>query len=135
VQGQALRQAEAWSPGGDRQHWAGAGIEHRRGYFGHARSIEARGSRALPETTLVDIADRRILVLHNLAELESEPRAAGIDVVISGHSHRPKIETRDDVLYVNPGSAGPRRFRLPVALARIEITAHSIGARIVDLPV
>ena len=92
-------------------------------------------AKALPETTQVDVAGRRILLLHNLAELEIDLHPAGIDVVISGHSHRPKIETRDRVLYVNPGSAGPRRFTLPIAVAQIEITDRGVEARIIELSV
>lgn len=74
------------------------------------------------------------LLLHNLKELDLDPAAAGIDVVVSGHSHRQKIETVGGVLYLNPGSAGPRRFILPIALATLELTGdalrpfiHSLG--------
>lgn len=98
-------------------------------------NVDLGWAKALPETTQVDIAGRRILLLHNPAELEIDPRAAGIDVVIAGHSHRPKIETRDGVLYVNPGSAGPRRFTLPIAVAQIEITDRGVEARIIELSV
>ena len=98
-------------------------------------NVDLGWAKALPETTQVDIAGRWILLLHNLAELEIDPRAAGIDVVIAGHSHRPKIETRDGVLYVNPGSAGPRRFTLPIAVAQTEITERSVEARIIELSV
>ena len=98
-------------------------------------NVDRGWAKALPETTQVDIAGRRILLLHNLTELEIDPSAAGIDVVIAGHSHRPKIETRDGVLYVNPGSAGPRRFTLPIAVAQIEITERSVEAQIIELSV
>jgi putative phosphoesterase len=98
-------------------------------------NVDRGWAKALPETTQVDIAGRRILLLHNLAELEIDPRSAGIDVVIAGHSHRPKIESRDGVLYVNPGSAGPRRFTLPIAVAKIEITERSVEAQIIALSV
>ena len=98
-------------------------------------NVDFGWAKALPETTLVDIAGRRILLLHNLAEIEIDPRAAGLDVVIAGHSHRPEIETRDGVLYVNPGSAGPRRFTLPIAVAQIEITDRGVEARIIELSV
>ena len=98
-------------------------------------NVDRGWANALPETTQVDIAGRRILLLHNLVELEIDPRAVGIDVVIAGHSHRPKIESRDGVLYLNPGSAGPRRFSLPIALARIEITERSVEAQIIELSV
>lgn len=78
-----------------------------------------RGSWAknLPETETVEAAGRLIFMLHDLAELNLEPGAAGIHVVISGHSHVVHAERRDGVLYLNPGSAGPRRFHLPVTVA------------------
>ena len=90
-------------------------------------------ARDLPDTATVTVADRRIYVLHDRTALAVDPRHEGIDVVVSGHSHRPGVERRDGVLYVNPGSAGPRRFRLPVTVAIIEITTDSVEARIVDL--
>ena len=87
-----------------------------------------------PDTALVKLGGRSFYVLHNLKELDLDPAAAGIDVVVSGHSHRPKIETVGGVLYFNPGSAGPRRFTLPIALATLELTGdvlrpfiHHIG--------
>jgi uncharacterized protein len=72
-------------------------------------------------------------VLHNLAELGLDPAAAGIDVVASGHSHRPKIETVNGVIYLNPGSAGPRRFSLPIALATLDLSGDAIRPCIVDV--
>ena len=78
------------------------------------------------DTDVIEIAGRSIYVLHNLKELDLDPAAAGFDIVISGHSHQPKIETADGVLYLNPGSAGPRRFTLPIALATIELTGKAI---------
>src|SRR5262245_45097267 len=79
-----------------------------------------------PDTALVKLGGRSIYVLHNIKELELDPAAAGIDVVISGHSHRPKIQTVGAVLYLNPGSAGPRRFTLPIALATLELTGNAL---------
>ena len=67
-------------------------------------------------------------VLHDVKELTLDLKSAGIDVVIAGHSHRPSITTQDDVLYVNPGSAGPRRFKLPISLAFLEITEGNVKA-------
>ncbi len=69
-------------------------------------------------------------MLHDLKELDLDPAAAGIDVVVSGHSHRPKIETVGGVLTLNPGSAGPRRFTLPIALATLELTADTLRPRL-----
>lgn len=78
-------------------------------------------ARALPEVDLVEVAGRRIHVVHDLAELDIDPVAAGVDAVVYGHSHIPRSEDRDGVLYLNPGSAGPRRFRLPISLARLAV--------------
>ncbi|MBV8192141.1 MAG: metallophosphoesterase family protein, partial [Alphaproteobacteria bacterium] len=79
-----------------------------------------------PHTALVELGGRSIYVLHDLKELDLDPAAAGIDVVVSGHSHRPKVETVDGVLYLNPGSAGPRRFTLPIALATLELGGDAL---------
>ncbi|HYY60824.1 MAG TPA: metallophosphoesterase family protein, partial [Burkholderiales bacterium] len=73
-----------------------------------------------------------IYVLHNLAELDIE-RVAEYNVVVSGHSHKPKVEERDGVLYVNPGSAGPRRFTLPIAVGELMISGTVVHARIKEL--
>jgi uncharacterized protein len=88
---------------------------------------------AFPETAVVTLAGRRIHVLHDLAELALDPAACGFSVVISGHSHRPRIETVGGVLYLNPGSAGRRRFSLPVTVATIELTGGAVEAQIHDL--
>src|SRR5215475_10255692 len=80
----------------------------------------------LPHIALVKLGGWCIYVLHNLKELDLDPAATGIDVVVSGHSHRPKIETVGGVLYLNPGSAGPRRFTLPIALATLELTGNAL---------
>ena len=79
-----------------------------------------------PHTALVKLGGRSIYVLHNLKGLDLDPAAAGIDVVLSGHSHRPKIETLGGVVYLNPGSAGPRRFTLHIALATLELTGDAL---------
>jgi len=91
------------------------------------RALWARAVRA---TATVRIGEVRVYVVHDLAELEIDPAVDGFRVVVSGHSHRPRIEERAGVLYVNPGSAGPRRFRLPVAVARLEIDRTSVRATI-----
>ena len=92
-------------------------------------------ARAVRASESVRIGAVRLYVVHDLAELDIDPAAAGFRVVVSGHSHRPRIEARDGVLYVNPGSAGPRRFRLPVAVARLEIDGAAVRAAIEELPV
>jgi putative phosphoesterase len=87
-----------------------------------------------PHAALVKLGGRSIYVLHDLADLDLDPVAAGIDVIVSGHSHRPKVETVGGVLYVNPGSAGPRRFTLPVAVATLELSRDALRPRIHRLP-
>ncbi|MCA1454179.1 metallophosphoesterase family protein [Bradyrhizobium sp. BRP22] len=79
-----------------------------------------------PDTQTVRLGGRSIYILHDLQELRLDPGLCGIDVVVSGHSHRPRIATIDGVLYLNPGSAGPRRFKLPVTLAILELTASGL---------
>jgi putative phosphoesterase len=76
----------------------------------------------LPATAVVAAGDHKFYLLHDVAELDLDPAAAGFAAVIYGHSHQPAIESRDDVLFLNPGSAGPRRFTLPVTLARVRIS-------------
>jgi putative phosphoesterase len=87
----------------------------------------------LPTTEVIEIGQHSIYVLHNLAELDLEPAAAGFSVVVSGHSHKSAIERRGGILYVNPGSAGPRRFKLPVTVATITLHYGPSEAQIVPL--
>ena len=87
----------------------------------------------LNETERLRFGEITLLVLHDLADLATAPKAAGVDVVVTGHSHRPKIEHRDGVLYVNPGSAGPRRFSLPISVAVMQIVGRDVNVRIVEL--
>lgn len=87
------------------------------------------------ETEDLRVGDVAIHVIHDLAELALDPAAAGIRVVVCGHSHKPRVEERDGVLYVNPGSAGPRRFTLPVAVGELFVSGSDVSARIVELPV
>lgn len=94
----------------------------------------AAWARKLAETEVVELDGISIYVLHDLAALDLKPEAAGFKVVISGHSHVPKQETKNGVLYLNPGSAGPRRFKLPVSVARITIRRGKIAAEILALP-
>ncbi len=90
---------------------------------------------AIAETEVLQVDDVLIYVLHNLAELDLDPVAAGFRVVVSGHSHSPLIEEREGVLYANPGSSGPRRFKLPIAVAELQILGESVTARSVALEV
>lgn len=87
----------------------------------------------LPATAVVEVGPHALYVLHDVHELDLDPAAAGFAAVIAGHSHQPRIERREGVLYLNPGSAGPRRFKLPIALARIGVSAAELEAQIIDL--
>jgi putative phosphoesterase len=87
----------------------------------------------LPATELIRVGGVFIYVIHDLAELDIDLEAAGVQVVVSGHSHRPKLEERRGVLYVNPGSCGPRRFTLPVSAGEIIVSGSGAQARLVDL--
>ena len=87
----------------------------------------------LPETQVVELSGITIYVLHDLGTLDLKPQAAGFEVVISGHSHVPKQELRDGVLYFNPGSAGPRRFKLPITVGRIFIENGAVRGEIVTI--
>jgi len=90
-------------------------------------------ARALPHSTLLQVEQMSILVVHDLSTLELDPANCDADVVVFGHSHRPLVEHRDGILYVNPGSAGPRRFRLPVSVAHLLVTDGRIEARLTEL--
>jgi uncharacterized protein len=91
----------------------------------------AAWARKLPETEVLETAGFSIYVLHDLAQLDLKPEAAGFSVVIYGHSHVPRQETMNGVLYFNPGSAGPRRFKLPVTVGRLIVAGHIITKQIV----
>jgi len=90
-------------------------------------------AREYAETERVRLAERSIFVLHDLKALRIDPAATGIDVVVSGHSHVPKISTVDGVLYLNPGSAGPRRFKLPITLATLDVAQDALRPVIHEL--
>lgn len=90
-------------------------------------------SRNLPETQVLELGGISIYVLHDLSQLDLKPEAAGFSVVVSGHSHAPKQETREGVLYFNPGSAGPRRFRLPVSIGRLVLEHGGVRGEILQL--
>jgi uncharacterized protein len=86
----------------------------------------------LPKTALVELGGIRLYAVHDVADLDIDPAAAGVRVVVTGHSHKPVIGERDGVLHVNPGSAGPRRFRLPISAGEIVVDAGQVSARIVE---
>jgi len=87
----------------------------------------------LRESELFQVGDAFVYAIHDVAAIDIEPRAAGVQVVISGHSHRPSIRHDDGILYVNPGSAGPRRFKLPISVGELMIDGASVAARTVEL--
>ncbi len=91
------------------------------------------GTEALPSTEAVEFAGHWLYLLHNLNQLDLDPKAAGFSGVISGHSHQPAISMRDGILFFNPGSAGPKRFSLPICLGTIDITEMGLEAGIVDI--
>jgi putative phosphoesterase len=88
---------------------------------------------SLPQTQLLEFQAVKIFMIHNLEELELDPIAAGVRVIVSGHSHRAVVRERDGVLYVNPGSAGPRRFRLPISVGQLEISGTEVRAKFIEL--
>jgi putative phosphoesterase len=87
----------------------------------------------LPQWEVAEIGVVTVYMIHDLKEIDLSPAAAGFQVVVSGHSHQPSIEERKGVLYLNPGSAGPRRFSLPISLARLRISGAAIEAELVNL--
>jgi uncharacterized protein len=90
-------------------------------------------ARKIPQTEVVKIGGVALYLLHDLHALDLQPRAAGFAAVISGHSHQPRIDERDGVLYLNPGSAGPRRFKLPISLAKLTVAKTRVRAELVTL--
>ena len=92
-------------------------------------------SRTLPETQVLELGSVSIYLLHDLAQLDLKPEAAGFAVVVSGHSHVPKHEERDGVLYFNPGSAGPRRFKLPVSIGKLILENGGVRGELLPLHV
>jgi putative phosphoesterase len=91
-------------------------------------------AQRLNEVEFLEVGDVRVCVIHDLSQLGMEPREEGVRVVVSGHSHKPMVKERDGVLYVNPGSAGPRRFKLPIAVGELLIEGSSVSARIAEFP-
>jgi putative phosphoesterase len=90
-------------------------------------------ARRLPDTAVLEAGSTRFYVLHDVKALDRDPVAEGFGVVVAGHSHKPGELRRDGVLFVNPGSAGPRRFRLPVTVARLRVSVRSVSVEIVQL--
>ena len=90
-------------------------------------------ARKLPQTEVVEVGGISLYVLHDISKLDLKPEAAGFKVVIYGHSHVPRQETKNGVLFFNPGSAGPRRFKLPVTVGRISVRKQQVRAEIVQI--
>lgn len=131
---------------------AGSGLIIHAGDVGGTEVLEALGrlapvvavrgnndrgawAESLPEFEAIEVNKTFIYVLHDLKELDIAPAAAGFRVVVSGHSHKPLVEERRGVLYLNPGSAGPRRFKLPVTVARLKVNGDDASAEIIHLNV
>ena len=91
-------------------------------------------AKHIPEAIDVTVEDVCIHMLHNVKELSAKQSAAA-NVVIAGHSHRPLVERREGVLYLNPGSAGPRRFKLPISVATLSISGTNVRAHIIELDI
>jgi putative phosphoesterase len=87
----------------------------------------------IPETNVLDAKGIRFFVLHSVNDLDVDPAEAGFQAVVSGHSHRPEIHVREGVLFINPGSAGPRRFRLPISVATVVCRNGQIAPQLVEL--
>jgi putative phosphoesterase len=92
-------------------------------------------AESLPDWEVVEVGDVSIYMLHDVKEIDISPSGAGFQVVVSGHSHKPLIEEQRGVLYVNPGSAGPRRFSLPVSVAHLRVNGGKVQAKIIELSV
>jgi putative phosphoesterase len=95
----------------------------------------ASWARALPQTEVVETGGVSVYIVHDLGQLSLKPEAAGFRVVVYGHSHQPKMEEKNGVLYFNPGSAGPRRFHLPVSVGRLTIGAGKVQSQLVELEI
>jgi hypothetical protein len=89
-------------------------------------------AQALPESTLVRVGEISIYAIHDLSGLDIDLKAAGVRVVVSGHSHKPHMEDREGILFVNPGSPGPRRFKLPISAAELMVRGDTVTARLVQ---
>ena len=94
---------------------------------------KAHWAEALPATAAVEVGGLLFYVLHDISELDLDPAAVGYAAVVYGHSHQPSIDMREGVLFLNPGSAGPRRFRLPVSIARVSVSDQQLRPEIVEL--
>jgi len=92
-------------------------------------------AKKIPDVLNVQINGIAIHVIHNVNELEADPITEGFRAIVSGHSHKPGVVTREEILFINPGSAGPRRFKLPVAVGKLRITSGNVTAEIIELKI
>ena len=90
-------------------------------------------TKRFPETEVVELAGLHIYIIHDVNGVDLNPKAAGFAAVISGHSHQPKQEIKDEVLYFNPGSAGPQRFKLPITIGKLEINDGKLSGKIIQI--
>lgn len=90
-------------------------------------------AKTLPQTNVLELSKNSIYVIHNVKDLDLNPRAAGFSAVIFGHTHQPLIESKDGVLFFNPGSAGPRRFKLPISVGRLTLKSGLLHAEVIEL--
>jgi len=94
---------------------------------------KADWAHSLPDWEVVEVGNVSIYMLHDMKEIDISPSGAGFQVVVSGHSHKPSVEEQRGVLYINPGSAGPRRFKLPVSVAHLHVVGEKVQAKIIEL--
>ena len=117
-----------------------AAILHRLRDIAPTHAVRGNNDRdawaqSIPLTQIVELGGPRLYMLHDLSELDVDPAAEGFAAVVSGHSHKPHAERREGVLYLNPGSAGPRRFRLPIAVAKLYVRADGLQHELIELSV
>jgi putative phosphoesterase len=93
----------------------------------------AEWAKSLPGTAVAEAGSANIYVLHDVNAIDVDPNAAGFNIVVSGHSHKPGRSERQGVMYINPGSAGPRRFRLPITIARLDLGVTPCSVEFIDL--
>ena len=118
----------------------GPGVLEQLGALAPVTAVRGNNDRGawaegLRETELVQFEEVFLYVIHDLDQLDIEPRGAGVQVVVSGHSHRPSMQERDGALFINPGSAGPRRFKLPVSVGELVVSGSEVSGRTVVLTV
>lgn len=90
-------------------------------------------AQAVPLVEMFEFAGKTLYMVHDRADIDIDLQAAGVDIVVTGHSHQPKCEQREGVLYLNPGSAGPRRFKLPIGVGRIELSGNVVRGELIEL--